>query len=250
MIRKQTLGEVRSTFEMLMKATEQLFSKGSSVAGLLMKRMMIAAKASRFDISLADISVWYGPDYSYHAWENCRITGLLIILLACPPNASVASNAHDFFGGEAQAAQIAKELKVFEDIKDFRNSKTRRTGKLASSFEKARNAIHSDGQDAITVLGVQLLDIAHLTLEPWEAQDYSYNGKYITFTHAFSIAIGKEAIRVFQSFHPDYDMKAYSFPQYIARGGARLRSWEEAEEFFKNFEIIETLSVRCYTPVR
>lgn len=71
----------------------------------------------------------------------------------------------------------------------------------------------------------------------------------IHYLHTFSITIGKEGIRVFQAFHPDYDMKAYSFPQYIARGGARLRSWEEAEEFLKKIEIIETLSVKHYTPV-
>lgn len=52
MIQKQTLGEVGSTLDMLMKAPERHFSKGSSVAGFLMKRMMSAAKASRFDIHL------------------------------------------------------------------------------------------------------------------------------------------------------------------------------------------------------
>lgn len=210
-----------------------------------MIRVMFAAKASRFDISLADISVWHGPGSSDHGmtWEKCRITGLLIILLACPPNASIVSNAYDFFGGAAQPLQIIQELN------DLRDARTIRAGKLTSSFKKARNAIRSNGQNTITVLGVQLLDMAHLTVDPREAHNYYFNGKYITFTHAFSVAISKEGIRVFQSSHIDYDMESYSFPQYINRVGARLWSWEEAEEFLRNFEIIETPSVRHHTPV-
>ncbi|KAK4695702.1 hypothetical protein P7C71_g2095, partial [Lecanoromycetidae sp. Uapishka_2] len=54
---------------------------------------------------------------------------------------------------------------------------------------------------------------------------------YTSFAHTFVLGISREGWRIFQS----WGEHGYTLHEYISRGGTRLRDWDEAKEFIKNF---------------
>lgn len=65
----------------------------------------------------------------------------------------------------------------------------------------------------------------------------------VSFAHSFFIAVGVEGVRIFMSCGVHPKMPYYTLSQYIARDGARLRSWDKAQKFVDDFMILSQLAV-------
>ncbi|KAF2417508.1 hypothetical protein EJ08DRAFT_600005, partial [Tothia fuscella] len=106
---------------------------------------------------------------------------------------------------------------------------------LAEVFERAKKPVLARSEDGFTAIAIELLDMNKYTQQ--QAR-YKQNRDMLSITHSFVMAVGKEGIRILQSFSNDPKLPLYTFDQYIDRGGARLRSWKEANIFVENFKIL------------
>lgn len=230
---KQYLPATMTTLETLFRAVEGFFSTTTTHAGQLYCAMKTATESRRFKISLLDLQafidpLWFG--YSVH-WSNCRLSCMLVMLFGSPTSFDFIADAYDFFGGLNHRPRLWEEAKTG-------------SSNLGLALMRAKMARLQGHKDAMALLGVELLDTGpyYAGLNP----RYQENGDLIPFTHSFIIAVGYEGIRVFQSYSPDVRMPRYTLPQYIERGGAKLRNWDEVSRFVENFKILSTPAVSCY----
>jgi len=62
----------------------------------------------------------------------------------------------------------------------------------------------------------------------WE----SAKDDYTFFGHTFTVGVGPEGVIIWQS----WGEHGYTLPEYIARGGARVRNWQEAGDWVDRFD--------------
>jgi hypothetical protein len=229
MAQKQEFKEAKTVLEKLFTVVEGCFREGTAVAGLIFGAMEKAARSRCLQISLNCFPVFLDPLWCGQnaGWSNCRLTCMLVALFGSPTNLNSLNNALDFFGGPRHRKRIFYE--VLEG-----------SGSLAQALLQARKVVLKGGNDAITIIGVELLDC------DWEyyPQRYPREGDgLISFAHSFIMAVGVEGVRIFQSFRADMDMPGYTLPEYIERGSARLRNWEEIAAFVANFKVLSQPAV-------
>lgn len=96
---------------------------------------------------------------------------------------------------------------------------------FAQAFAKAKKAALS-GEMATTVIGVSLIGV-HI----FELNVRDMAKPYSSFAHAFVVGVGLEGVVIWQG----WGEHGYPLDEYLARDGSRVRSWDEAEEFVRDF---------------
>lgn len=111
---------------------------------------------------------------------------------------------------------------------------------LAQTFERAKTAVMGGSKYTIACIGAEPIDLSgysddtgRVSFLYWSDNSKRYKpdeGDLVSFAHSFFMAVGIEGVRIFMScgFHPK--IPYYTLPQYNARDGPRLRSWDEAKE--------------------
>lgn len=106
---------------------------------------------------------------------------------------------------------------------------------------KLTKALARGGKGTTSVLVVSLVDV-HI----FELARQGTSQGYTSFAHTFVLGIGPEGVVVWQS----WGEHGYGLDEYISRGDARIRSWQEAGDFvdvFGNFAAYEvSISASCF----
>jgi len=107
------------------------------------------------------------------------------------------------------------------------------SGSLGKVYGKAREGAKGG---KCTVISVQLSDVYIQ-----ELAKQGRSGDYTSFAHSFVMGIGEQGVVVWQA----WGEFGYGIDEYLERGGARIRSWEEADRFVASFEKFLPGKVSC-----
>lgn len=107
------------------------------------------------------------------------------------------------------------------------------TSSLRSAFVIAKTAAQKHGKT--TVIGVAMTDV-HI----FELAQRGTSEQVFSFAHSFVVAVGPEGFVVWQA----WGEHGYNLAEWLKRDGDRVRTWEEAEDFIKDFTKLTTGKVR------
>lgn len=156
-------------------------------------------------------------------WDSSRLAATLILVLAAPPDEKAMNNALSYLSRKTAAFPSVKTVSKVASA-DF-----------AKRFAKAKQDAVNGKVGKVTVLAVQLVDVATLRRE----ERGRINLRQTSFAHAFSVVIGREGFRVYQAWGGE----GYRLDEYVARGDSRLRTWEEGKRFVKQFSKLANYTV-------
>ncbi|KFZ11258.1 hypothetical protein V502_07649 [Pseudogymnoascus sp. VKM F-4520 (FW-2644)] len=190
-------------------------------ASLAIQRVIVSLQTidehrSPLQLLRASIATFFleGPQIASFIFRQLQVAALattLVLLFACRHN-------EVFEALKYQSGQLGglPTLSLIRNTPSF---------SFAQAFAKAKKAALS-GKMATTVIGVSLTDVHIFEL--------NVRGKakpYTSFAHSFVVGIGPEGVVIWQSWG-EY---GYRLDEYLNRDGARLRNWDEAEEFVRDF---------------
>ncbi|KAF2769489.1 hypothetical protein EJ03DRAFT_92577 [Teratosphaeria nubilosa] len=135
-------------------------------------------------------------------WNRCQAASSLVLLLACPEEKLklAAKDQSTALGGVPTLSQIK------------RNSS-------ASILEAYRAAKVAAKQGKTTVMAITIADVRHR-----ELLENRLPTPFASADHSAVMGIGPEGVIIWQA-------NGYTLQQYIAAGGGRLRSYDEADQF-------------------
>lgn len=148
-------------------------------------------------------------------WNYCKLAATLVLLFACSPEPATILNALKF---------QSRSLGGLPTMADIVNTPS---ADLPEKFARAKKAAIDGKVGETTVLGVSLVDVEMIE----RAEKRSPDMRYSSFAHSFVLAIGREGFRLYQA----WGKHGYRLDQYLMRGGSRLRPWEDAKKFLKQF---------------
>lgn len=95
-------------------------------------------------------------------------------------------------------------------------------------LRQAREKAQTTGETSVLCIG--LLDDSD--------QARRYNVNYISYAHWFVVVVATEGIRIYQSWYEQYTLQ-----DWLNRGHARLRSWEEVDHLLELLGVLENSQV-------
>ncbi|KFY89762.1 hypothetical protein V500_05510 [Pseudogymnoascus sp. VKM F-4518 (FW-2643)] len=207
----QTINEHRSPLQLL-QASIATFLEGPQIASFIYRQLQVAAMLGETSIFVPKDIILDPRDPEFNLpWNSCKLATTLVLLIACRHN-------EVFEALKYQSGQLGG-LPTLSLIRSTSSSS------FAQAFAKAKKAALS-GEMATTVIGVSLTDVHIFEL--------NVRGKakpYTSFAHSFVVGIGPEGVVIWQSWG-EY---GYRLDEYLNRDGARLRNWDEADEFVRDF---------------
>lgn len=208
----QTTNEHRSPLQLLRESIARFFLEGPQIASFIFRQLQVAAVKGDTSILVPQDSILDPRDPEFNLpWNSCKLATTLVLLFACRHN-------EVFEALKYQSGQLGG-LPTLSLIRSTRSSS------FAQAFAKAKKAALS-GEMATTVIGVSLTDV-HI----FELNVQGMAEPYTSFAHSFVVGIGPEGVVIWQS----WGEHGYRLDEYLTRDGARLRNWDEAEEFVRNF---------------
>lgn len=191
-----------------------LFQRGPNVASRLWNKIFMAILNNSEPIPAS-------ADILYIArWTSCKLAATLVLVLA-------ASKESMF---EALKF-LSRSLGGLPTLPLIQNTPS-------ASFKDAFNAAKASAMGhtkRTTVIAACLFDV-HM----FELAGKGISELYSSFAHTFVTGVGPEGVIIWQS----WGEHGYCFDEYIDRGGARMRTWKEEDEFMGSFEHLEKLKVR------
>lgn len=153
-------------------------------------------------------------------WKSCKLAATAVLILA------------------ASKARVQEALKFNSQLRGglptLHQVRSTPSQSLAQAFGKAKKAALDDGKT--TIIGVSMVDV-HI----FELVERGTEQSYFSFAHSFVLGIGPEGMIVWQA----WGEHGYRLDEWIARGGAKIRSWDEATAFVKDFLHL-TLAKVCF----
>jgi hypothetical protein len=113
--------------------------------------------------------------------------------------------------------------------------KNQPSASLETAFLEAR-ARARGGQPRYSLIMVMLLDV-HKEEMIKQGKEHAYT----SFMHSFAMGVGPEGVIVWQSWGAK---GGYGLGDWISKGGADIRTWNEAGEFVDSFEKFAAHKVR------
>lgn len=192
-----------SVLSVLNNSVTRVFAQGLRAAGNLLTDHMIPMAD---DPKLKKMSTPTRRIYTKSCtgiWKDGEAAATLIAILAAP---------HE---------RLPETTKFFENtpatVRDTASAS------LADAFKTAK--AKAQGKERFTtVIVVSLLDLYMLEMEEMGLED-----QCTSFGHDFVLGVGPEGVIIWQG-----TMRC-AFDEYLAAGGAQVRSWMQAEEFIKDF---------------
>jgi hypothetical protein len=113
---------------------------------------------------------------------------------------------------------------------------------IVEAIDLVKQAVMKSDESTVGMICVRLR-------QKLDRNRHEYGGTIIPLSlmHVFTIAIAREGIRVFQGMQFG-QLPVYKLHEYIRMGGARLRAWDEANEFIQQLVVLQT-SVRISVPL-
>lgn len=139
-------------------------------------------------------------------WKSSKFVANLITLLA---------------SSKANTQQANKSMSLMPTLSLIRSTPT---ASFRAAFDTAKAAAEKKKQT--TVISVSLADVHMLQLA-----SRGQSEGHFSFAHSFAVAIGPEGLVVWQG----YSDHGYRLDEWMARGGDRVRPWNEAEQFATDF---------------
>jgi hypothetical protein len=143
-------------------------------------------------------------------WSSCKLAASLVLV--------TASSEYRMFDA------LKFQSNSFGGLPTLVKIRNTPTASFSDSFGKAKTAAETQGRT--TIIGVSLVDIHIFRLAQAKTAD-----QWSSFAHSFVVGVGPEGVTIWQA----WGEHGYRLDEYIDRGGARLRSWDEAEQFVKDF---------------
>ena len=238
-----------SALQMISNSLKVLFSRGTRLASEFYQAIDTAAcchpPSSRGKIDVYPISDAGDGRVPWDSPGNACIFPLLL-----------AMKARDRSTEEVDHRVIDTIEQVNTETKDFvDNLRAKASASLLSSFRAAKKAAQSQGKT--TLLFVWLRDLHSHELAT------NSNGRakeiYTSFHHNFILGVGPQGGVLWQSWgegkhlHNEHRSStsripgAFGFDEWIANGGADLRSWTEMEAWVASFEKMANLKGSKWT---
>ncbi|KAF2499483.1 hypothetical protein BU16DRAFT_579040 [Lophium mytilinum] len=191
---------------------EALLSKDLSIAMFVWHRISAAIDDEILDVQ-ADIKDYQTLKSQFDPilWKSCKLTTSLLLCLAAPQD-------------KMQAA-LKFRSKIRGGMPTLDQIRTTPSESFRGAYAKAKEAAMKEGKT--TIVAVSLTDVHIFELaargksEPW-----------FSFAHTFVVGFGPEGFVVWQA----WGEHGYRLDEWTAKDGTRVRSWEEAEAFTKDFE--------------
>ena len=156
-------------------------------------------------------------------WDACELVAGTVMVLASPCDRLENLRALRF------ASKILGERPTVRIVS------TVPSADIGAHFSVAKKAAIDGRVGQLTVLGVNLVDVGML-----ERRQAGEDPKYTSFEHTFVLGIGREGFRMWSAWGKGYESRLDDLAE---PEGARLRSWDEAKEFLKNFKILTSAKV-------
>ncbi|KAE9965300.1 hypothetical protein BLS_004801 [Venturia inaequalis] len=183
------------------------------IAAYLASTMTAAIEGNAWTIPLFPKMFQFNADSFADAeniWKSCKFVTIFIMSIA-------ASKA-----GALQAIKFCSMTRGgLPTLKLIRNTPT---SSFRSAFVVAKTAAQKHGKT--TVIGVALADV-HI----FEMAQRGTSDQVFSFAHSFVVSVGPEGFVVWQA----WGEHGYNLAEWLKRGGDRVRTWEEAEDFTKDF---------------
>ncbi|KAK4901140.1 hypothetical protein LTR27_001696 [Elasticomyces elasticus] len=189
----------------LQQLVASVFTHGRKRAGGVYCSLNLAAEQAATEATLPDEDV----DVE---WRSCKAAATLVNLLACPKDRIYASLKY-----------LSQRLGGMPTLKEIRSVPS---SSLPEAYRKAKALARGDTKKT-TVLAASFVDVHIFEL--------AMTGKakpYTSFAHSFVLGVGPEGVIIWQA----WGEHGYAFDKYIERGGARLRTWQEAGDFIDRFD--------------
>lgn len=206
-----------------------ILSNTLPVALYLASAMMTATSAGTFVIQLdsevltEEEDVWnrsnIRPD---NIWKSCDLAANFILVVA---SSKTSAEQATKFLSISQSGPITLSLVRNTPASSFR-----------SAFDIAKAAAQK--QKKTTVISIVLADVHMMQLT-----SRGQSEGHISFAHKFVVAIGPEGFVVWQAWGVGTGY-GYRFDEWTDRDGDRVRTWDEAEQFVKDFEKLTDTTVR------
>jgi hypothetical protein len=191
-----------------------VFQEGPFGAGDIFRALRSATPNVKGNILLVSDP----PPLPLIPWNSCRAAATLIMMLAAPVERVpevLKTHRHNYEGGTIPTlAEINKTS----------------SASFAEAYKRAKSLALGKGTQT-TVMGVTLTDVRMVELAK-TGQSHQHS----SFAHAFVVGIGPEGAIIWQS----WGEHGYGLDEYIQRGGARLRTWEEMDTFVVDFQKLVT----------
>lgn len=201
----------------LQEQVQRFFQFGPLHAGGVFNEMSHAADRGTTVVDIPDMDV--SPP-----WNSCKAAATLVALFACQADRlkEVRRSQRRLFG----------DMPTLEDIRKTPNTS------LQDAFQKAKSQARNDSGHT-TVLAVTLTNV-HI----FELAEQGRSEGYTSYAHVFVMGIGPEGVIIWQGWGAQ-GHEGYGLDQWLEKDGARMRTWQEAEEFVDRFEKFATRKVRC-----
>ncbi|RYP42583.1 hypothetical protein DL767_000107 [Monosporascus sp. MG133] len=200
---------------------ERFFALGPHVASMIFCRLQCALAGSEYTIEKPDGRVRVPlrladppgvVDYSVQfPWNSCKLATTLVLVLGAPADDEILHEALKY---------QSRSLGGLPTLEMMRQTPS---ASLGLAFQRAKAAALRE--EKTTLMGVGLVD-AHIFELSWRAH------QYFSFAHSFCIGVGPDGVRIWQA----WGKHGYRLDVNIADGHARLRTWDEAEQFVGDFD--------------
>ncbi|RYP78127.1 hypothetical protein DL769_003254 [Monosporascus sp. CRB-8-3] len=215
---------------------ERFFALGPDVASMIFSRLLCALTASEYTIEETDSRVRVPlrladppgiVDYTVQfPWNSCKLATTLVLVLGAPVNDEILHKALKYQSRSLGGLPTPEMMQRMP------------SACLGLAFRRAKAAALREGKT--TLMGVGLVD-AHI----FELSGRGRADEYFSFAHSFSIGVGPDGVRIWQA----WGKHGYQLDAYIADGHARLRTWDEAEQFVRDFDKLVSIkgpwSTKC-----
>lgn len=215
-----------SPLSALMEKLETFFSQGPDAAFRLFKEIefgvlnQCSIVGRRVRITGCPCRIERdGPHSHQHLWMDGDIATALVLVLAAP-------NTMEAMVGALRLQDYSTwEPKTYEEFRTIRSAS------LQSAFEEAK--VLALERCRTTILGVQLVDPCK-----YDRHQVYFSDKTFFFDHSFVFGIGPEGVVIWQAWDDGVREHGYRLDEWIETGGARLRDWDEAQEWVRTFELL------------
>lgn len=228
------LNETQEKHSPLLALKEKIrtsFKYGPEVAGFFAQELRCAITGNSYKKAdnTIEIKVWLAWVDTFrecggvHLWKSGNMSTTYVLALAAPADQ------------EAMYGALRRNTPHLGGVPTYEEMQQTPSASLSLAFRRAKMAALNHGKT--TVMGVRLEDV-HM----FELLERGETGNYCTFSHIFALGIGPEGFVVWQTWAE----QDYPFDKYIEDGHDRVRNWDEAEQFIRDFEKLMGLKVSFF----
>lgn len=206
----------------LKKKVEAMFNCGPDAAVFIFSKLQQSVTGSTYkcqgplieiDISINEETRLNLNQSISHLWKSCKMATTLVLLFASSNDpacihAALKSQSYSLGG-----------LPTYELIQKSPSAS------LLHAFQQAKAA--AVGEAKTTVMAVSLTDVHIFKLAERGGAE-----QHFSFAHVFTVGVGPEGVMIWQA----WGKHGYRLDEYLRDGHARLRDWDEADQFVHDFE--------------